>query len=166
MGQPEFAIHPLSVGGGTLAISPMPGRGGDYAADWRLLLGWAPALVITMTSQAELAGKGAGCLGADLADAGIAWVHLPVPDFGVPQGVDWCAVRDQTLGVLGQDGRVLVHCLGGCGRSGLMVLRLMIAAGEDADIALLRLRQVRPCAIETDAQMAWARSDVSAWGGS
>jgi hypothetical protein len=40
----------------------------------------------------------------------------------------------------------------------MAVLRVMIAAGEDADAALLRLRTVRPCAIETDAQMQWART--------
>ena len=156
---PEFVIHTLPVGGGTLAISPMPGRTRHYHADWLRLMDWAPALVITMTPQAELERKGAGSLGADLANAGIGWLHLPVPDFGVPEVLDWPAVRDQTLDVLGQARRVLVHCHGGCGRSGMMCLRLMIAAGEDADAALARLRQVRPCAVETDAQMAWARSD-------
>jgi len=39
-------------------------------------------------------------------------------------------------------------------------LRLMIAAGEPADAALLRLRKTRPCAIETMAQMTWAMQDV------
>jgi hypothetical protein len=34
---------------------------------------------------------------------------------------------------------------------------LMIEMGEDADDALTRLRAVRPCAVETDAQLAWAR---------
>ena len=51
---------------------------------------------------------------------------------------------------------VLVHCFGGCGRSGMLVLRVMIEAGEPAGTALKRLRQVRPCAVETEAQMAWA----------
>jgi hypothetical protein len=40
----------------------------------------------------------------------------------------------------------------------MAVLRVMIAAGEDADAALLRLLTVRPFAIETDAQMQWART--------
>ena len=53
-------------------------------------------------------------------------------------------------------GRVLVHCRGGCGRSGMVALRLMIEAGEAPDEALSRLRSVRPCAVETKAQMGWA----------
>jgi hypothetical protein len=39
----------------------------------------------------------------------------------------------------------------------MIILRLMIAAGEGPDAALARLRKTRPCAVETDAQMAWAR---------
>ncbi len=34
--------------------------------------------------------------------------------------------------------------------------RLMVEAGEAGDRALARLRAVRPCAVETEAQMGWA----------
>ena len=153
----EFVIHKLALAGGEIAITPMPGRTRHYYTDWLRLLDWRPDLVLTMTTQSELERKGAGTLGADLRNEGIGWLHLPVPDFGVPVNLDWPVVRDQTLGVLPGGGRVLVHCFGGCGRSGMMVLRLMIAAGEAPDAALQRLRAVRPCAVETDQQMAWAR---------
>lgn len=153
----EFVIHSLPVAGGTLAITPMPGRTRHYDADWLRLIEWHPDLVLTMTTQAELDRKGAGTLGTDLANKGVAWLHLPVADYGVPTDMDWPAVRDQMLAVLRRGGRVLVHCFGGCGRSGMMALRVMIAAGEDADVALTRLRAIRHCAIETDTQMDWAR---------
>jgi len=71
---------------------------------------------------------------------------------------DWDDVIGNVVVRLSAGDRILVHCRGGCGRSGMAVLRVMIAAGEDADAALLRLRTVRPCAIETDAQMQWART--------
>ena len=38
----------------------------------------------------------------------------------------------------------------------MALLRLMAEAGEDVDMALARLRSVRPCAVETTAQQAWA----------
>jgi len=153
----EFAIYRLPVGGGELALSPMPGRTRHYHTDWQHLLAWRPDLVLTTTTQPELDRKGAGTLGADLGKAGIGWLHVPVPDFGVPADVDWPRLRDEVQAVLAQKGRVLVHCFGGCGRSGMMVLRLMIAAGEAPDAALARLRAVRPCAVETGEQMRWAR---------
>jgi len=152
----EFAIYRLPVGQGELALSPMPGRTRHYRADYLHLMAWRPDLVLTMTTQAELDRKGAGTLGTDLRNEGIGWLHLAVADFGVPVDLEWGRVRDQVHSVLAQKGRVLVHCFGGCGRSGMMVLRLMIAAGEAPDDALVRLRTVRPCAVETDDQMRWA----------
>lgn len=152
----EFVIHEIPLAGGTLAISPMPGRTRHYYADWLTLAAWDPALVITLTAQAEMDRKGAGSLGTDLANGGIEWLHLPVRDFGVPHDLDWSAVSGRVHAHLAKGARVLVHCFGGCGRSGMVVLRLMIASGEAPDAALERLRRIRPCAVETGAQMAWA----------
>lgn len=152
----EFAIHELPVGGGVLALSPIPGRTRHYHADWGRLMDWRPDMVITMVEQHELDRKGAGSLGDDLQAAGVFWHHVPVPDFETPVGEAWAGVEQQVLTVLARGGRVLSHCFGGCGRSGMVTLRLMMAAGEDAEAALSRLRAVRPCAVETDAQMAWA----------
>jgi protein-tyrosine phosphatase len=156
---PEFVIHELALGGGLLAISPMPGRTRHYAADLRRLLDWRPALVVTMVPLYELARKGAAGLPADLAAHRIGWAHLPVEDYGVPGPeveVGWPAIAARVLNHLAESKRILVHCHGGCGRSGMAVLRLMIAAGEAPDAALVRLRQARPCAVETAAQMEWA----------
>lgn len=152
----DFAIHALRVGEGELALSPMPGRAGDYPADLARILDWLPALVITMTMGAELDRSGAATFGDDLRAQGTQWRHCPVVDFGVDTGLDWPPLRDEALGILARGGRVLTHCYGGCGRSGMMALRLMIAAGEGADAALTRLRALRPCAVETPAQLDWA----------
>ena len=123
--------------------------------DLARLIKWRPALVISMTPLAELVQD----LPCDLAAAGVAWLHLPVADFGVPEaatGLLWPKAQSAALDHLRAGNRVLVHCHGGCGRSGMACLRLMIAAGERADTALARLRAVRSCAVETRAQMAWA----------
>jgi hypothetical protein len=40
----------------------------------------------------------------------------------------------------------------------MVVLRLLIECGVAPEAALNRLRMSRPCAVETEAQMAWARS--------
>lgn len=147
----EFAIYGLDAAGGVLALSPIPS-----GAAMETLRVWQPDLVLTMTTQAELETAQIAELGADLAALGIAWLHLPVPDFGVPETLDWPAVQTQVFSKLRAGRKVLVHCKGGCGRSGMIVLRLMIAAGEAPDQALARLRGVRPCAVETAAQLDWA----------
>lgn len=154
---PDFKIFSLSVGGGTLALSQMPGRNGDFAADLAILLAWAPSVVVTMVEASEIAAHGAEGLGSLLK--GVQWQHFPVPDYQTPrpeQDHEWLLAQEKSLNALSQGQKVLVHCMGGCGRSGMSVLRLMIAAGEAPDLALARLRGVRPCAVETEAQMVWA----------
>jgi hypothetical protein len=156
-GMDDFAIYELAVGGGTLALCPLTGRGGNYASDLAKVRAWVPDIVLTMVETQELAAKGAAGFGADVAPA--VWLHLPVVDYQVPdasQAGDWAAIEAQILASLAQGARVLIHCMGGCGRSGMAFLQVMIAAGEPPDLALARLREVRPCAVETEAQMAWA----------
>lgn len=155
-----FVIFALPVASGILGIAPMPGRGGHYAEDLAHLSDWKPALVISMVTELELVAHRATGLGADLQDLGTRWIQLPVDDMGAPdtaQEENWHVASKEALSALQGGGRVLIHCLGGCGRSGMAALRLMIEAGEDADTALPRLRSVRACAVETDEQMAWAR---------
>jgi protein-tyrosine phosphatase len=157
----DFAIYEVAVGGGVIALSPMPGGDGDVGRDLLSVIAWRPDLVVTLVEQAELDAEGAADLDASLAQAGVDWRHLPMVDFGTPSvsdDPDWDDVIGNVVVRLSAGDRILVHCRGGCGRSGMAVLRVMIAAGEDADAALLRLRTVRPCAIETDAQMQWART--------
>ena len=137
----------------------MPGSGGDYAADIELLGEWRPSLVVTLTTIEEMAAHGAAQLGLHIQEHGARWVHLPIADYGVPSPefeAKWPDVSRSILAALNGGGRVLVHCRGGCGRSGMIVLRLMIEAGEASVEALERLREVRPCAVETKEQLAWA----------
>jgi protein-tyrosine phosphatase len=154
-----LTIASLAVGGGTLALCPMPGQGAEYGADLRAVLAFGPTLVLSMTTAEEMQARGAATVAADLADHGIGWRHVPVADYGVPEGAVaalWPEVAADVAAVLASGGRVLVHCMGGCGRSGMAVLRLMAAAGEAPEAALVRLRAARPCAVETDAQHDWA----------
>lgn len=154
-----MVIAELTVNGGTLGIGPMPGRSGSYGSDLAELLRWRPGLALTMTTADELSAKGAAGLPDDLAKAGVAWLHLPISDYGAPSGetlAAWPAASVRTLQVLGKGGRVWVHCMGGCGRSGTAALRLMVEAGEEPRAALERLREVRACAVETPEQFQWA----------
>ncbi|MGH1576557.1 protein-tyrosine phosphatase family protein [Planktotalea sp.] len=155
----DLIIHALRVADGSLAICQMPGREGNYEDDLDFIREWKPSLVITMTTRGELADAGAETLGADIQESGARWLHLPIKDFGIPDSdfmATWPDSRDAALSALRGRGRVLIHCKGGCGRSGMLALRLMVEAGEDAVEALLRLRKLRPCAVETDAQLRWA----------
>ena len=162
--QPQSAVqtlslHALSFGDGILALSRAPGAGGDYAGDLRLIREWRPSMVISMTTRVEHVILGVENLGTDIQGLGSRWFHMPVEDYQTPtEEMDehWQHISTMARQAMSGGGRVLVHCRGGCGRSGMAVLRLMIESGEHAEAALRRLRALRPCAVETDAQMAWA----------
>lgn len=149
----SFLIAPLPLRAGTLALCPLPRDASDRA----LVEGFAPDLVLSMTETAEMAALGAVDLPGWLAARGIGWRHFPIADFGTPaDGTDWDDLAVRAQAVLARGGRVLSHCRGGLGRSGMVVLRLMIEAGEEPATALARLRTVRPGAVETTAQLHWA----------
>lgn len=153
-----FGVSELAAGGGRLGLCPMPGRGGDYAGDLAAVLRWRPVLVVTMAVRAEI-DQAAPSLAADMAAAGVQWRHLPVADFAAESAAlagGWAAVSAEARAALARGGGVLIHCLGGCGRSGMAALRLMVELSEEPEAALARLRRVRPCAIETGEQYRWA----------
>lgn len=156
----HITFHSVSVGGGVLGLSQLPGLGGDYPGDLSDIGDWRPSIVLSLVTHGELAEAGAQTLGSDIRARAARWVHLPIQDFGVPDAAFerlWPKTATNALMALQGGGRVLVHCRGGCGRSGMVALRLMVEAGEQVDTALGHLRAVRPCAIETDAQYDWAQ---------
>ncbi|MBE1285652.1 MAG: protein phosphatase [Rhodobacteraceae bacterium] len=155
----SFVVHALSVADGILALCQLPGVSGDYETDMGHIRDWQPGLVISMTTLSEMEAAGAATLGQDVQRSASRWVHLPIEDFSAPDAeilARWPAVSHAARKALVGGGRVLVHCKGGCGRSGMVVLRLMIECGESPPKALARLRALRPCAVETPEQMSWA----------
>ena len=143
----------LDAGGGQLSLSPMPvqTRLGDDLTDLRDA---GAAVLLSLVGDDEFGPGGPDAFGARVAAAGLDWLRLPIADYGVPQ--DAAAVLDDALSRLGQGQHVAIHCRAGCGRSGMIALRLMVLAGEEPEHALDRLRLRRPCAVETEAQRLWA----------
>jgi hypothetical protein len=154
-----FAIHELRLPqGGRIGISRMPGRSGDLAADVGLIADWGAGLVLSMTTEGELTAKGAAGLGEMLAVRGILWRHFPVMDYGAPDGFEtrWPALAQELHALLNRGGRILTHCMGGCGRSGMAAMRLLCERGMAPEKALTQVRAVRPCAVEREPQRDWA----------
>ena len=152
-------IYAIDANPGMIGISAMPGLAWGLEKDVSSIAEWGAELVMTMTAEGEMERMGFSGLGQLLARNGIAWHHLPVADFGAPPAdvqASWSGVAAAAHALLDQGKNVLTHCRGGCGRSGMAALRLLVERGEDPEAALNRLRRVRPCAVETQGQFAWA----------
>ena len=155
MSKDPFKIHEIpGFTTGMLAITKQPAT----ASEFTKIDTWNPDCVVTLTTEAEFPNDTLW-LPQKFLKAPHDWLHLPVADFGVPQDRDrelWQDAMDQLAKILKTDGRLLAHCKGGNGRSGMLILRLLTMQGEDGQTALNRLRAVRLGAVETDAQYAWA----------
>jgi protein-tyrosine phosphatase len=158
-GSDPIVFHVLPVGGGIVVLSALPGAGGDLVGDIDHLVSWTPAMVLSVVEEAELAAVGAQSLGAKIQDKGARWVHMPVAFGGIPtidMEMEWPEISVRARKALLGGGRVVVQSPGGAGRAGMIVLRLMIEAGEAPDEALERLSAVHLPAIGTQTQTDWA----------
>lgn len=155
-----IVIHALPVGGGILALSTLPGAGGDYASDLEHLSSWAPAIVITLATEAELTAAHADTLGADVQDKGTRWVHFDIPSDAVPEragGETWEQVSERARRALKGGGRVVVLCGDQGARSAMVALRLMIETGAAPGDTKDRLANAQEAGIGNDNQMNWAK---------
>ena len=139
---------------GQLALCRQP----DCELDYQAIDQWAPFIVITLTTETEFPKTGP-FLPQHFLETPYDWLHLPITDFGVPITTDksfWQNALKQLSEILENNGRILVHCKGGQGRSGMLLLKLLTLQGEDCETALKRIRSIRPKAVETEAQYIWA----------
>ena len=157
-----FSISHLPLLTGKIGFCPIPGLFSFYERDLEAIIRWRPELVITLTHWSEIEQRGIEGFPEKLKAMDIDWIYFPIEDYGVPKKnePEWAHISTKSNTILRTGGRVLCHCNAGCGRSGMIVLRIMCEAGETADQALQRLRKVKDCAVETNEQLIWATEEL------
>ena len=163
-----FKIDEITLaGGGRIGICRLPGRSGDLAGDVAIIAAYRPDVVVSMTEAEEMAAKGAADLGVQLAAASIRHACFPIRDFGTPALGDprWPKLAPSLHALLDRGGTLLLHCLGGLGRSGMVAMRLLVERGMNAEDALNHVRAARAGAVETEQQAAWASNPQAGSGG-
>jgi protein tyrosine phosphatase (PTP) superfamily phosphohydrolase (DUF442 family) len=130
----------------------------DLAADFDVIAEWGAAAVVTLLQASELTRPSIQDLQSHAGRRGMEWHHLPIREGGVPSSdfeASWPAVAGRLRALLGQRRHVLIHCMGGLGRSGIVAARLLVELGEEPRAAIERVRRARDGAIETEAQEAY-----------
>lgn len=165
--------HPLRIdalscapfASGSIGITFCPGKWGDslYGAPWERDLDldveaireWGASVALTLIEEHEFGMLRVPGLGEAFRLRKIEWYHLPVVDLRSPHEpfhAGWQAAGSAAVRALHAGGKVLVHCRGGVGRAGTVAALLLIELGANPAEALLRVRRVRPGAVETPAQ--------------
>jgi len=128
---------------GALYLSSMPGRFGTWKAFEEEAHACNLAAVVCLTPHDEVQEL-SPTYHAALSESGAPWkwVHLPMPNFGVPE--DTALFREGVLQIaasLRQGQSVMMHCAAGIGRTGSAAACVLKALGLPSDEALHRVRE-------------------------
>ncbi len=135
----------------------------DLNADINVIKAWGATTWVNLLTRKEMVRLGIGDLEKVLGESGasIRYFHLPIEDTCIPDAEferRWTNEGMEIRYDLLNGGKLLVHCKGGLGRSGTIAARLLVEMGQDPDVAIGRVRQARPGAIENDLQESHVRS--------
>jgi len=103
----------------------------------------------------ELESFGLGDLGDQVVEAGFWWRQLPIVDMNVPVPPfedNWRVEGWQIAESITRGERVILHCLAGLGRTGMIAARLLVDMGMSPEQAIVEVRRQRPRAIQTTEQ--------------
>jgi protein-tyrosine phosphatase len=80
------------------------------------------------------------------------YLHIPVPDFTAPTIEQVARGMEFVEKMIEAKRPVAVHCGAGCGRTGAFLACYFVKQGESPEQAILHIRSLRPCSIETGSQ--------------
>jgi protein-tyrosine phosphatase len=83
---------------------------------------------------------------------GFKVIHYPIPDFGIPKSLESFAELQNQLVKLTETNRILIHCRGGLGRTGLVVAGLFVTLGNEPKKAIRMVLGKRLLSMETKEQ--------------
>ncbi len=84
--------------------------------------------------------------------SGVEVYYLPTPDFHPVDLLHLYKVSRWIHEIIAGGGRVLVHCMGGVGRSGLVAAAYLVYTGKDLYHAVSRVTSLRPGALSIEGQ--------------
>lgn len=158
----------LGDGEGRLGLTLCPGKK-DHSGDWdrdlkedmRAIRAWGASIVVTLIEDHEFSLLAVENLEQEVRALGMEWRHLPIRDVDVPDRRfedAWGQIGAELHDRLDAGARILIHCRGGLGRTGLVAGRILVERGCDPGTAVRRVRAVRPHAIETAAPERYVRN--------
>ncbi len=135
----------------------------DLHKDLRAIRDWGASTVVTLIEDHEFRLLGIETLGAQVGRNAMEWVHLPIRDVDAPDirfDSAWETQGPALHRRIDNGERILIHCRGGLGRTGLVAALILVERGADPHEAIERVREVRPHAVETRERERYVLSRV------
>jgi ADP-ribosyl-[dinitrogen reductase] hydrolase len=164
-----LVIAEVSVphGDGRLGLTLCPGKKDaarhwdrDLETDIEVLWNWGASTVVTLIEAHEFDLLQVQPLGDCVQRHGMDWLHLPIVDVSAPDmrfERGWLDCQRTLHQRLDQGERIVIHCRGGLGRTGLVAGVILVERGLSPEAAIKRVRDARPHAIETRRQEDYVR---------
>ncbi len=119
----------------------------------RLVSGYGARVLVTLQEDEEIGCLPGGDPRAEAARQGLVSLWLPIVDGSAPRRIrDAVPLVEEVVSHLQAGEVVVVHCLGGLGRSGLVAACVLVRLGASPAEAMVRVRTARPGAIQTRVQ--------------
>jgi protein-tyrosine phosphatase/nicotinamidase-related amidase len=154
-------VPEAAMGDGGLALTLLPGRrdyGRTLDRDLAAIQAGGVSHVCSLLSPDELDRHGVSDLAAATEAVGLEHRHLIVLDQAVPSLEQMRGLVRWMQRAIQGGGRVLLHCVGGLGRSGTAAACYLVARGMNPDDAIAAVRRARsPRAIESALQERFVR---------
>lgn len=93
-------------------------------------------------------------------------IHFPIADWKVPtSAIDFCKLVESILGYLEKEEIVIIHCLGGKGRTGVVAACCLLALCKDmtTEDAITIIRDTRKGTIQSDEQLQFVLDFPQVW---
>jgi ADP-ribosyl-[dinitrogen reductase] hydrolase len=164
----DTASSPLRIdeisfdkGEGCLGLTICPGKKDSYKwnrnldEDLSIIRKWGASTVVTLIEAHEFELLKVNRLGEAVRELGMRWIHLAIRDVDVPNQrfeQEWIVAGSEIHRRIRAGEKILIHCRGGLGRTGLVAGLILVERGSEPSNAIRQVRAARRGAIETVAQ--------------
>ncbi len=149
------------TGRGRMGLTLLPGRkdyGRSLTNDLTDLKKQGVSHILCLITEAEFGSYGVDHLLKAYKEAGFVTRHLPIVDQAVCTPAEMADTLQYLRDELARSATIMVHCVGGLGRSGLVAACYLKSKGLNGEEAIAEVRRARsPRAIETAGQEAFVR---------
>jgi len=148
-----YNIYKFPLKNSFIALSPLPGKV-DIESDLRMIEANEITNVVTLVSKEELTHYGVPDLITRFEGLNIEVLHSPIVDYGLPSTEQMQAILTWVHKKVKAKENILIHCVGGLGRSGtVMAIYAKAHLGKTGEDAIQYVRSIRgQGAIETTEQ--------------
>lgn len=148
-----YAVYKFPMKHSFIALSPLPGRV-DLEADMQTITSNEITSVVTLVSSEELEKYKVPTLLEQYAQHNLQLLHSPIPDYGLPTPEQMKTIIVWVHKKIKAKENVLIHCVGGLGRSGtVMAVYAKAYLGKTGQEAIEYVRSIRGAgAVETKDQ--------------